>query len=237
MNLRRWLVGVLLAAVFGTVSATPALIDIEPSSDGAGTTFALVSPTVCHVGDLAMAFGSWSDQTITEPAEWTVILETSAAIGILGTVYYRWWTDTEAASYNFTLSVGGASASYAVCIDGAARNTPECTQATGADTAPNAPAETASWGSGTNQRFIWATAYDLDAAPGAISAYPTSYDDNQTQQAAPGDTRQIGIASRSLAADNDNPGVATIPATQPWYGITCVVRPGIARWHMRRLGL
>ena len=100
------------------------------------------------------------------------------------------------------------------------------TSATGSDTAPDPDSVTASWGSDDNL-FIAMAEYDVVGAT-TVTAYPTSYADNQTEATQIDSCGRVAIASRELAAASDDPAAFTIDPTQGWRAATVVVRPAAA---------
>lgn len=89
--------------------------------------------------------------------------------------------------------------------------------ATGTNNSPNPPSFTPSYGSGDH---LWAAVEFNDRAR-SVTAYPTDYADNQTNQVTGGTAgAAVGIAFRSVAAASQDPGTFTLNNSDEWVGLT-----------------
>lgn len=92
-------------------------------------------------------------------------------------------------------------------------------------TVKSSQAVTAGWGSDDNLFISVAGTGDDDQA---MTGFPTSYDDNQTDTASGGGGNLSGrvcTSSRNLASDSDDPGDYTITSSEAWVLYTLVIEP------------
>lgn len=102
------------------------------------------------------------------------------------------------------------------------------TTATGTSTTPNPDSITASWGSADNL-FIAFHVHDTDATNRTVDVWPTNYTANQIQGDYFSSSGEPNLATRELAASNDDPATFTISASLGWRAGTIVIRPNLGQ--------
>lgn len=131
-----------------------------------------------------------------------------------------WWkqSDGTEVDFTFTTSASVRSATRTLRITGHVSATaPEVsTGATGTSTAPDPDLLNPT---GAAQDILWIAFCTSDA--GVISAYPTNYADNQFADGTTG--ADLGMATRNLNADSEDPGAFTIFSTA-WCACTIAVK-------------
>ena len=160
------------------------------------------------------------------PSGWTQLIRQAVDTSLVSEVWYRTANATEA---NFTYTSSASERSVNRCLRiGSWHGTtiPEAAAATGIDGAnPDPPnLDPAGWGT---EDTLWVAFCGNDDP---VSAYPTSYTDNQFTDNT-GTTfsdANIAMATRNLAAAAEDPGTFTQSPVGNWVGITVAVRPAAA---------
>ncbi len=98
---------------------------------------------------------------------------------------------------------------------------------TGSSTAPNPDSVTASWGA-ENNLFIAFHGHDTTTTDASVTAFPTSYTENQIQGVYVASAGEPNMATQNLTAASDDPGTFTINTSLGWRAGTIVVRPAAA---------
>jgi len=185
-------------------------------------------PASVASGDLVIVFHhSLGTGTRTFPSPWVEIKD----VAILSTfnmgIAYLIASGGET-SVTVTKSASQRFSALAIRITAASwhgTTPPEITAGvTGQNANPDPDAITASWGS-ANNLFIAVNSIENDGGGQSTTAYPTNYVSNQLQSPDAGGPRGA-IATRELAASNDNPGTFTVSVgDERWWAGTIVVRP------------
>jgi hypothetical protein len=209
----------------------PTATTTSGNSAGNVTTYTVTVPAVssgqlvivCVVKD-GIGTPTWP----TTP-EWTQISQLASSAHRL-MVRFRRIDGTEGwgsgGSFDLTSSSEGFAHAMAV-IDGAHASTdPVGTFVTATDANPDPPvcpaAGDLSWGT---EDTLWIVTYGWDGN-NAHSAYPTNYANDQiTDRWANTGGSGVAMATRELAAANEDPGTATIGGSDQWVAATIAVRP------------
>jgi hypothetical protein len=182
-------------------------------------------PASVASGDLVLVFHySGGGGTRTFPSPWVEIKDVAVGVAFNTGIAYLIASGGET-SVTVTKSATQRFSAIAIRITAASwhgTTPPEVsTGATGDSNIPNPDAVTASWGSADNL-FVAVTGYDTNIA---ITGYPTNYGSNQINSPSSGGSGRGGVATRELAASNDNPGTFTLFEATEWWAGTVVVRP------------
>jgi len=216
-------------------AAFPVVATSNGGGDSATTTSHTVNlPASIASGDLLLIYLSCRDSntTITNPAGWVERLNTFAqtdngAGQVEVLISSRVSDGTEGGSVSVTTGTSVACAYISHRITGQhASSAPEFgTVAKGSSVNPDPPAVTPSWGAEDN---LFLAPIFASSNP-TVSAYPTSYVDNQRREVTVvASNAVVAVSSRNLNATTDNPGTYTISASTPWGAMTVVVRPAAA---------
>ena len=185
-------------------------------------------PASIAAGDLMFCIhGSDGSVTRTFPSPWVEIKDAlcSGSACNIGVAYLI--ASGGETSVTVTKSVTERFSAIAIRITAASwhgTTPPEIsTGAIGNSASPDPDSITASWGS-ANNLFVATIAFNNGLAGNTVTAWPTNYTANQTQSPDISSAARVAIATRDLAAANDDPGTFTITSDQWWAG-TIVVRP------------
>jgi len=190
-------------------------------------------PAGVAVGDLLLVFHH-SDGALTRtfPGSWVEIKDASSSgdASTIGVAYLI--AAGGETTVTVTKSIAERFSAIAIRILASSwhgTSAPEISSgATGSTANPDPDAVTASWGAENN---LFIAAHNHNNAAGGISttAYPTNYADNQIESPDVASAGRGAIASRELAASNDDPGTFTLSVSDAWWAGTIAVRPiGVA---------
>lgn len=230
--MRRWLQLTPLSLLLACAPAAWATFPVVAGTLGSSritqsTTDTVDLPASIASGDLVMIFHfTEGNSTRTVPSPWVEIFDSNSTGADGLTVAYLIASGGET-SVVVTKTVTERFSAIAARITGWHGTTaPEISSsATGSSTTPDPDSVTASWGSDDNL-FIAMEATDNDSF--TPTAWPTNYTDNQITGPNAASSSGGAIATRNLAASNDNPGTFTITASDTWIAATAVVRPAAA---------
>lgn len=210
--------------------AFPIVSGVQTSSQTLNTTTSVVTlPANVAAGDLIVAvIGADSGaSTMTWPAPWVKLKDEAVSTTARASIGYLIASGGET-SVSVTHSSERSNHIAARITGWHGTTAPEISAiATGNSISPNADSVAASWGSDDNL-FIVTTITDDSAAAFPITAWPTSYTDNQTSNQTASSAAKVGFATRNLAAASDDPGAFTLTTSEQWNAYTIVVRPAAA---------
>ena len=212
-------------------AAFPTVAGVATSSRATNSTSDSVTlPSSIASGDLILVFiYKEGNGTFTFPSPWVEIKDagsgTAATIGIAYLIASGGET-----SVTVTSTASERFAAIATRISAASwhgTTPPEVsTGATGSNNAPDPDSVTASWGSADNL-FIATFSIDTPDTLLPVAGWPTSYTGNQKNSDGILSAAGGAIATRELAASNDDPSAfdANGTASDDWWAGTVVVRP------------
>jgi len=187
-------------------------------------------PASVASGDLLLVF-HYSDGSLTRtfPSPWVEIKDAvcSSSVCNIGVGYLI--ASGGETSVTVTKSVSERFTAISYRITGWHGTTPPeiSTGATGSSTTPNPDTITASWGSDDNL-FIAVMAVDDSGGGGSVSTWPANYTGSQITSPTASSAARGAVATRNLAASNDDPGTFTWSASDQWWAGTVAVRPAAA---------
>jgi hypothetical protein len=233
----RWLAALLLVLLPGIAEATfPAVVGTPTqTADSADTTtHAINYPSSMTNGNLVILYASCrnSNASATWDAAVTPLFNTTPSSGTSRSRYtaaYRTVDGSEGATITLTTSIANSCAAIAYEISGVhASQVPTCTTALQdvANSNPDPPEHTASWGSDDN---LWIIGYSVSSTR-TTSVTPTNYGNTVTVSSTSGVDTTIASSRRAdTALSVDNPGTYTIGGgTERWATSTCAIRPAAA---------
>jgi hypothetical protein len=141
-------------------------------------------PATVDANQLLLYFGGndGTADTVTDISVATILLNPATNAQGHGAYAYEATAvgDEDGGTYTINLSDSEEIVAYVLAIDGwDGVTTPEISTVSNASSStPNAPSITPSWGA-EDTLFITVCTWNLDA--GGVSAFPTNYDDNQTE--------------------------------------------------------
>jgi len=232
--MRRIIFGLLLAVLgcVPTAHATfPTVAGTQTSSRASGAADDSVTlPASVASGDLVIAF-HYSDGALTRtfPSPWVEIKDAlcNSSVCNVGVGYLI--ASGGETSVTVTKSAAERFTAISYRITGWHGTTPPeiSAGANGSSTTPNPDSVTASWGSDDNL-FIAVMAIDESAGGGSVSTWPASYTGSQVTSPNVSSAGRGAVATRDLAASNDDPGTFTWSGSDQWWAGTVVVRPAAA---------
>lgn len=205
---------------------------LTTGNSGGNTTQNTITLPTHAAGDLIIgAFCNDGTATVSvgSGASFNKLTDTASAANRLTT----WWFLCTTASHTLRLdtSASESSAWVFMTIDsgthGTATSNPEQgTAATGNTSTPNPPnLDPSGWGT---EDTLWIVAYGWDANV-SNSAYPANYTYKQgTDRVSGGAGAGVALAARQLNAASEDPGTATLSASEDWVAATIAVRKYIA---------
>ena len=192
-------------------------------------------PAVITADDLLVMFLGFSAEGIPNatPAGWTELGQSTASDYVNSTIYTKKAVgDEDGGTVEITLSASEAGTAQVWRITDwggtLATDIDISTVATGTTSIPNSTIVTAGWGVDANLFITTSFSGDDDEA---VTAWPTDYDDNQTDTACGAgvdNSGRIAVASRDLSSDNDDAGAFTLNDAEAWHAWGLVVKPGSA---------
>lgn len=202
--------------------AFPAVAGTNTSSPGSSTTTHSVSlPASIAAGDLLVVyFGGWGGGTLTWPAGWTPLFDTSNGTAARLAAAYRFADGSEGGSISVTSSTSIRSAHISYRITGAHSSTAPVvgTATTGTSAAGDPPSLSPAGGA---KDYLWLAGVGFGSTT-AASAAPANYTNLLTRN----DTNAgVGSARRELNASSENPGGFTNPFSS-WVANVVAIYPG-----------
>jgi len=192
------------------------------------TTHTVSLPATVAANDFLVIVASINGTpTITPPSGWTLIKEITGTNHKYAS-FKKLAAGTEGGTtVTFTTSASEQSAHISLAGDAWSENISDIEVSTGAigSTAnPDSDSVTASWGSDDNL-FIATTA--TRRGDRTTNSYPANYADNQITSVGAVTSSGSGaiLATRELAASNDDPGTFGLSGSTPWSAATIVIKP------------
>lgn len=231
------LVVLLLVAMLAptAVKASPAFPTVEATNHSAQA-----DPTTSHT--VSLPAGIQADETllvffvcqtkevVTFPEGWTKLFEGYSPLNY-NTLAIGWRKADGGEGASITLTTVGSEVSVHIShrISGATDPTitpPEVSIGAGGSSAnPDPDILTPTGGS---KEYLW-IAVEGNPEDDLVTDYPTNYNDNQeTYYSSLFGYSAIGIATRNLETDSEDPGAFTITASRRWKACTVAVYPAVA---------
>ncbi len=195
-------------------------------SSGTSETHTVAMPTGVVSGDLlVIIFGTRTAPTITEPANWTKISQSTGSNTAIA-VMYKVSDGTEGADEIVATGVPAVNAAWEVYrISGAANpasQAPEVAYAfADVDETDGDPPNLTPTGGAKN--YLWFTAA-FKRDDGNVTAFPGSYTNTGFEKVALAPA-VIGFAERTLNASSENPGVFSWGVAADWTAVTIAIHP------------
>jgi len=213
-------------AVFPTVESITASTFTDNT-----TGHAVAMPATVNVGDLLIILfiGEGGGVCNNTPSGWTLLWQEDGSGATFCAYAIDAIGDEDSTTVDVTTSLVTNAAVQTYRISGWVGTLSGLESAfdTGAtdSTTPDPDSLTASWGVDDNLWIAWMGAIN-DAE--TCSAYPTNFDDNQTQTVADSgvnDSAEGCSATRNLNTATQDPGTFTISDSESWMAATLVVQP------------
>lgn len=205
------------SGAFPTVMET-----VSGNNTVAGLNHTVTLPTIKDKDDLLLIiFGSDGNPTVTYPAGWTKLFQSSSGVAATLSAGYKMSSGAEPASIVVTTSASEMTAWNIYSIRGAATLNIGAA-ATGASANPDPPALTPSWGA---LNTLWIAAVGIDGNSVVNPwAYPANYTNGFYDTAANAGGVCVGSARRELNAASNDPGTFTT-SNDDWVTNTIAVWP------------
>ena len=206
-------------AVFPTVEAT------NTSEDSTGDTSIVVSlPASIQSGDLLIVAIMQSNSTATNtyPAGWVKLSDDNGSVNTYSTGY-RHADGLEGATVTITSTQTGGTSHFSYRISGpdAGTNPEVGVAASGSSINPDPPSlNPTNWGA---EDTLWIIGIGTDNAASSVATDPTNY--TNPIEDSTGTSIYIYSARRELNAASEDPGTATLDASDQWIAQTIAVRP------------
>ncbi|MEF3692027.1 MAG: hypothetical protein V3574_03165, partial [Candidatus Moraniibacteriota bacterium] len=211
-------------AAFPSIAATN-----SGNSGGNVTSHTVNLPSGISSGNLLIvSFSNDGSDTVTWPSGWTGLFSTANGTANRLSAAYRIADGSEGTTITVTTSgsQGSAHTSYRITGHYSGAAPAVGTAATGSSVNPDSPSLTPSWGA---EDTLWLSVYGWDSNA-SNSSYPTNYSLGQVTNLYNQTVHGAGIASAgyNLNASSQDPGTATLSATETWVANTLAIRPMVA---------
>lgn len=185
-------------------------------------------PAGIAAGNLLVLVCSAYDQDITTPSGWNLLTNTTTAGGLRTATMWKTATGSEGSFVTITCAAATRLMVRSFRITGhRATGTPiEASTPSSANTAsPDPSSLTPSWGSDNNLWIVGMMARSGGSTT-LVSAYPTSYTDNQAETTS---NNSLGttaaVATKSGILSSDDPSAFTLAGARESVAVTLAVRP------------
>jgi hypothetical protein len=179
-------------------------------------------PTTVLPGELLLVGFTHISSSTAEPTDWDLIITTQhtsgATINVFGKIAVG---DEDGTTVDFVTAVTRRASAQCYRISNWHGTTlPEAAGATGADSNPDAPNLSPSWG---NEETLWIPFACLNTSQTVVT-YPTNYTDGVDTVATGTQATTIASARRLLATASENPGPFESSGSANWAAATVAIR-------------
>lgn len=182
-----------------------------------GTSHVATMPT--HVaGDLLLVYAISYDNLNAIPEGWTALVSNVAVGTYAGQIVYK-----RATSASESLTLTSPLSDYVRFLIFTIKQSEGppviSSSATGSSTIPNPPSLTPSFGT---QKTLWLASEFHGAAVDPVTAYPSGYTWNETNNLQ--NIAYIGVATKAASAASEDPGTFTLTSSGDWVAYTIGIR-------------
>ncbi|MFO0992545.1 MAG: hypothetical protein U1E67_11520 [Hyphomicrobiales bacterium] len=193
----------------------PSWVSVTFKTHAASASHVVDLPSVAAGDLLIVLYNSDTNGNPTDPSGWNIL----KSGGSRQAAWSRICDGSEGATLTLAISPSRSGKTAVIKITGAhASQDPE---AANQGTTHDPPNLSPSWGS---REVMWIAA-DL-YLNGSVTAYPTSYADNQNDYAGTSGAGRIALATRNLKAASENPGAFTLTGATAGAVLTIAVQTG-----------